>query len=63
MQSIQRTLCLTFLALASLSSSLMAQKGWSKDIPYTTSWDDAIKEVRETGKLLFIYNGWEKAKV
>lgn len=42
-----------------------AQKSgeWAKGIKFHTKWDDAIKEVRATGKLLFIYNGWQNRKV
>ena len=33
---------------------------WAKGIPYTTKWDEAIKQARESGKMLFIYNGWQR---
>ncbi len=36
---------------------------WAEGIPFHTDFESAIKEVRETGKMLFIYNGWEREKI
>ena len=54
----------TLLALVAPAASAQ-KKGpeWAKGVPYTTDWDEAIKQVKETGKMLFIYNGWERAKI
>ena len=57
-------LTLSILVLAGLSSDVQAQKKgkqgqWAEGVTYTTSWDEAIKAARETGKMLLIYNGWE----
>lgn len=38
-------------------------KEWAKDIPYVTDFDLAIRQVSESGKILFIYNGWEGDRV
>jgi hypothetical protein len=29
-------------------------------VAYTTDWKTAIKAVQQSGKMLFIYNGWER---
>ncbi len=34
-------------------------KTWIKGVPITTDWKKAIKRARESGKMLFIYNGWQ----
>ena len=52
---------LVFLALASVG--LAADTEWAKGVPFTTDWDKAIKEIRNTGKILLVYNGWEREKV
>ena len=57
-----RTL-LPLLLLAAPMSAKDKKKEWANDISYTTSWEEAIKECRNTGKMLFIYNGWERAKI
>ena len=36
---------------------------WGKDIPYFTEFEPAIKEAKATGKILLIYNGWERDKI
>ena len=52
------------ILLVSLSTpAVRADDEWVKGVSYTTSWDDAIKEVKNTGKMLFIYNGWKREKV
>ncbi|MCA9322911.1 MAG: hypothetical protein KDB53_19375 [Planctomycetes bacterium] len=55
-------LALTVLIAAALIGPVFAQKKdgqWADDISYTTDWDGAIKAVQESGKMLFIYNGWK----
>ncbi len=49
----------TLICLLALAAAAPAQGEWAKGVPFTTSWDEAIKAVSESGKLLFIYNGWE----
>ena len=43
------------------ASSGRQDKGheWAKGVPYLTDFDAAIKQAKETGRILFIYNGWE----
>jgi hypothetical protein len=38
-------------------------KEWAEGVPYLTDWKAAIKEASNTGKILFIYNGWQREKV
>ncbi len=38
-------------------------KEWAKGVPYTTDWKDAIRQAHATGKILLIYNGWEREKI
>ena len=33
---------------------------WVDGVAYTTDWKTAIKAVQQSGKMLFIYNGWER---
>lgn len=33
---------------------------WGDGVPYVTDWEAAIKQAKNTGKILFIYNGWER---
>jgi hypothetical protein len=33
---------------------------WVAGVAYTTDWKTAIKAVQQSGKMLFIYNGWER---
>jgi hypothetical protein len=55
----------TTIALLALCSSSLAGEGkeWAKGIPFTTDWKEAIQEARNTGKVLFIYNGWEGERI
>ena len=48
-----------------LSSSLVAtaKDEWGPGIKYTTSWKKALREVQKTGKILLIYNGWERPNI
>ncbi len=51
-------------SLVAAPSAVAKEKDeWGKDIPFTTSWKDAIKSVRESGKILMIYNGWKAAGI
>ena len=43
--------------------ALAGDKEWGEKIPFTTDWKAAIKEATNTGRILFIYNGWERAGV
>lgn len=64
MRATRHTLSLLCLALA--CAALPAQKTkkeWAPGVPYHVDWDDAIKEARRTGKMLFIYNGWERGGI
>ena len=36
---------------------------WGKGVSFTKSWKEAISRARESGKMLFIYNGWERKGV
>ena len=55
----------TTFVLALLAAPVLAggDGEWTKGIPYTTDFKAAIKEARTTGKLLLIYNGWQREKV
>ena len=33
---------------------------WVDGVAFTTEWKTAIKAVQQSGKMLFIYNGWER---
>ena len=43
--------------------ALAGGQEWVEGVPYTTDYKAAIKEARTTGKLLLIYNGWQREKV
>jgi len=53
-----------------LAQDLLAQKRtkgknknaseWVDGIAYTTDWKTAIKAAQQSGKMLFIYNGWKR---
>ena len=68
MLALSATAAVGFNALASaVAPALMApaptadkDHQWAEGIPFTTDWDAAIKEAKQTGKILFIYNGWQK---
>ena len=68
-----RTLAFTAAAAALsclLAQDLLAQKRtqgknnnaseWVDGVAYSTDWKTAIKAVQQSGKMLFIYNGWER---
>ena len=56
-----------WIGLVAIISSVAAAPArddeWGKGITYTTKWDDAIKQARATGKMLLIYNGWERSGI
>ncbi|MHC4953596.1 MAG: hypothetical protein ACYTGZ_06880 [Planctomycetota bacterium] len=55
-----------FIPLALVLLALPANAGkteWAKGVAYTTDFKQAIKEARTTGKILLIYNGWQREKV
>ena len=54
---------LAIIALATVAPAQKKEGQWAEGVPYTTSWDDAIAAVRSSGKLLFIYNGWENKDI
>ncbi len=49
------------LPLAALT--LQDKSEWAKGVPFTTDWNAAIKEAQESGKMLLVFNGWEKPGV
>ena len=60
------TAALLGLAVAAASPTFGKDEGaklWADGVPYTTDYDAAIKEARETGKMLLVYNGWEREKI
>jgi hypothetical protein len=57
-----RTLILVTLAALAYAGD-KDKKEWAEDVPYGTDWEAAIKEARNTGKILFIYNGWERPDI
>ena len=56
-----RTAALALALLAPLA--LAGKQEWAKGVPYTTDWKKAIKEAQNTGRILFIYNGWQREKI
>ena len=52
-------LALALWASLGVGAAAAKQGEWASGVPYTTSWDEAIQQCRESGKMLFIYNGWE----
>ncbi len=59
-----RPFFLTLAFVASVDTPTFAGDGeWAPGVSYTTDWKAAIKEARQTGKILLIYNGWERRKI
>lgn len=52
----------TLLVLAAAAPAA-DEKAWAEGVPYTTVWKDAIRLARNTGRILFIYNGWQREKI
>ena len=48
------------VAAAPAQTKKNAKNEWAKGVPFHTKFEDAIKEVRRTGKILVIYNGWKR---
>jgi hypothetical protein len=51
------------MALATLVRAGDDGKQWAEGVPLTTDWNAAIKEAKNTGRILFIYNGWERPDI
>lgn len=58
------------LTVAALSTILVSaapagdkDAEWAKGVGYTTDWKKAIKTARETGKMIFVYNGWARSGI
>ncbi len=56
-------LALFALTILAISTDLRADDEWGKGITIKTSWKEAIAECKATGKLLFIYNGWQNKNI
>ncbi len=60
---------LALIATLALATTTPAQKTkagkneWAKGVPFHTNFKDAIKDVRRTGRILVIYNGWENSGI
>ena len=57
--------CLPLATLLFLGTTAIAaeKKEWAPGVPYTTDWKAAIKQAHNTGKILVIYNGWQREKI
>jgi len=53
----------TLLILAALAQAGADGKEWAEGVPFTTDWNAAIKEAKNTGRIPFIYNGWERPDI
>ena len=53
------SLAITLFAVPALAGG----SEWVEGVPYRTDFKAAIKEARSTGKILLIYNGWQREKV
>ena len=51
------------LLVAGAPSAPARDGEWAKGISYTLDWDQAIKEVKQSGKMLFVVNGWERSGI
>jgi len=51
----------TFLATSAPAGDQDAE--WAKGVGYTTDWKKAIKTARESGKMIFVYNGWARSGI
>jgi hypothetical protein len=54
------SLPLLFALLTARPAWAPAGDEWAPGIPYTTDWKKAIKSASESGRMLFIYNGWQR---
>ena len=63
----RRTLALSALALALVIAVPRAEakdkQEWADGIPYVTDYDEAIGMAKESGRMLLIYNGWERPNI
>ena len=60
MRGMRFLLCMLLLTAPTLSAD---KKEWAEGISYTTDWKAAIKEAKNTGKMILIYNGWQREKI
>ena len=58
-----RATLFALVLLLLVTPATRADDEWVKGVSYTTDWDEAIKMVKSSGKMLFIYNGWKREKV
>lgn len=62
-------ICALAFATAAPAQKNPAQKNragkdeWAKGVPFHTKFEDAIKDVRRTGRILVIYNGWKNSGI
>jgi len=52
-----------FLATAAPRAEAKDKQEWAEGIPYVTDYDEAIGMAKESGRLLLIYNGWERPNI
>ncbi len=52
-----------FLVTAAPRAEAKDEKEWVEGIPYVTDYDEAIGMAKESGRLLLIYNGWERPNI
>ena len=48
------------MGVSPLAAAADEKKEWGPGVPYTTDFELAIRMARESGRMLFIYNGWER---
>ena len=36
---------------------------WAEGIPYVTDYDEALAMAKESGRMLLIYNGWDRPNI
>ena len=56
------SLLLGFATAAPLAEAKDKQE-WAEGIPYVTDYDEAIAMAKESGRMLLIYNGWERPNI
>jgi hypothetical protein len=52
-----------FLGTAAPRADAKDKQEWAEGIPYVTDYDEAIGMAKESGRMLLIYNGWEKPNI
>jgi hypothetical protein len=58
-----RTLLLAALSAALAHAGDKDSSEWAEGVPFVTDWDAAIKQAKNSGRILFIYNGWERPDI